>query len=52
MKLTNIKVEQIIQAVDKLDSRPKKCLGYKTAYEAFEELTGINMQKIWLCTYD
>lgn len=52
MKLTNVKVEQVIQAVDKLNSRPRKCLGYKTAYEVFEELTGINMQKIWLCTYD
>ena len=31
MTLTNIKVEQVIQAVDKLNSRPRKCLGYKTA---------------------
>jgi len=50
--LTNIKVEKVIQAVDKLNSRPRKCLNYKTPYEVFEELTGVNMQKIWLCTYD
>ena len=52
MKLTNIKVEQVIRAVDRLNSRPRKCLKYKTPYEVFEELTGVNMQKIWLCTYD
>ena len=51
-KLTNVKVEQVVQAVDKLNSRPRKCLKYKTPYEVFEELTGIDMQKIWLCTYD
>lgn len=51
MKLTNIKVEQVIDAVDKLNSRPRKCLDYKTPYEVFEELTGIDMKKIWLCTY-
>ncbi len=51
MKLTNIKVEKVIDAVDKLNSRPRKCLDYKTPYEVFEELTGVDMKKIWLCTY-
>lgn len=29
-------------AVDKLNSRPKKCLGYRTPYKAFLEATGID----------
>ncbi len=31
---------------DKLNSRPKKCLNYKTPYEVFEELTGIDMKNL------
>lgn len=30
MELTNIKVKEVLEAVDKLNSRPRKCLGYKT----------------------
>jgi len=46
MELVNITTKQVLDAVHKLNSRPRKCLGYKTPYEIFEMLTGINMQKI------
>jgi len=29
-----------------LNNRPRKCLNFKTPYEAFEGLTGVNVQKI------
>jgi IS30 family transposase len=40
-------MEMYIEIVflQKLNSRPRKCLGYKTPYEVFEELTGINKNK-------
>ena len=44
-KLINISIKKAFDAVHKLNSRPRKCLGYKTPYEVFEELTGINMNK-------
>ncbi len=46
MELTDIPVADVFSAVDKLNSRPRKCLGYKTPYEAFESLTGINIRKL------
>ena len=33
----------------KVNSRPRKCLGFRTPYEVFESLTGINIKK--LCSY-
>jgi IS30 family transposase len=45
MGLINISIKKVFDAVHKLNSRPRKCLGYKTPYEVFEELTGINMNK-------
>ena len=50
MELIDISVSDVFEAVDKLNSRPRKYLGYKTPYEIFESLTGINIKKI--CTYD
>ena len=44
MELTDVSVEQVIVAIDKLNSRPKKCLGYKTPYEMFEQLAGIDVR--------
>lgn len=41
MELINVTKQQVFAAVEKLNSRPRKCLGYKTPYEVFEELTGI-----------
>jgi hypothetical protein len=35
-------VEPIFGKLQKLNNRPKKCLNYKTPYEAFEELTGVD----------
>jgi len=32
----------VLEAVHKLNSRPRKCLGWKTPYEVFEELSGID----------
>lgn len=42
MKLIDIAVEEVLKAVDKLNSRPRKCLGFKTPYEVFGELTGLD----------
>ena len=42
MELADVKIKEVIEAVDKLNSRPRKCLGYKTPYEAFQEQTGID----------
>jgi len=44
MELVNVTFEQVSKAIHKLNSRPRKCLGYKTPYEAFEEATGVNME--------
>ena len=46
MELVNISIKKVFEAVHKLNSRPRKCLGYKTPYEVFEQLTGINMNKL------
>lgn len=42
MELHNIAFQSVIEATDKLNSRPRKCLGWKTPYEVFEDLSGIN----------
>lgn len=47
MELMDVTLKQVLKAVDKLNSRPRKCLGYKTPYEVFEKLTGIDVRKIW-----
>jgi len=46
MELVNVAMKQVFEAVDKLNSRPRKCLGFKTPYEVFEELTGVNIRNI------
>ena len=33
-------------AVEKLNSRQRKCLEFKTRYEVFEKLTGVDVRKI------
>ena len=51
MELNCLTENQVYEAVNKLNSRPKKCLDFKTPYEVFFELTGINIQKsLELCT--
>ena len=42
MELMDVTKKQVIDAVHKLNSRPRKCLEFKTPYEVFEELTNIN----------
>lgn len=46
MELVDITVQQVMRAVDKLNSRPRKCLNYQTPYEVFEKLTGLDIRKI------
>ncbi len=46
MELVNVAMKQVFEAVDKLNSRPRKCLGFKTPYEVFEELTGVKIRNI------
>jgi hypothetical protein len=49
----DIAYEEVKIAVDKLSSRPRKCLGFKAPYEVFYENSGIDVSKIreW-CTYE
>ena len=46
MELIDVTKKQVLDAVHKLNSRPRKCLGYKTPYEVFEELTGIKQKTL------
>lgn len=46
MELIDVTRKQVFDAVHKLNSRPRKCLGYKTPYQAFEELTGISQNTL------
>ncbi len=40
MELIDVTKKEVYDTVHKFNSRPRKCLGYKTPYEVFEELTG------------
>ena len=42
MELVDVAVEEVLKAVDKLNLRPRKCLLFKTPYEVFSELTGLD----------
>ncbi|PIP81316.1 MAG: IS30 family transposase [Gammaproteobacteria bacterium CG22_combo_CG10-13_8_21_14_all_40_8] len=46
MELMDVTKQSVFEAVHKLNSRPRKCLGYKTPYEVFEELTGISKKDL------
>lgn len=46
MELIDVTAKQVFKAVHKLNSRPRKCLGFKTPYEVFEELTGITEKRL------
>lgn len=46
MELLDVTTKQVFDAVHRLNSRPRKCLGFKTPYETFEELTGINEKSL------
>ena len=44
MELANVRMEEVLEATDKLNSKPRKCLGYKMPYEIFKKHTGINLK--------
>ncbi len=44
MELTDVTIKQVFDAADKLNSRPRKCLKFKTPYEVFKELTGVDVR--------
>ena len=46
MELVDVTTQQVCDAVHRLNSRPRKCLGFKTPYEAFMETTGIDVRKL------
>lgn len=46
MALNQISMKAVVAAVDKLNSRPRKCLGFKTPYEAFQNLTGVDVRNL------
>jgi hypothetical protein len=46
MKLNNVAPQKVIKAVDRLNNRPGKCLNFKTPYEVFFALTGIDVKNI------
>lgn len=46
MELVDIPRKEVINAVHKLNSRPRKCLNYATPYEAFMALTGIDAKML------
>jgi len=42
MEFVDIARKEVIDAIHRLNSRPRKCLDYATPYEAFMELTGLD----------
>jgi len=46
MELVDVKMKQVLKAVDKLNSRPRKCLQFRTPYEAFNNDTGVDVKKL------
>ena len=45
MCLDKVSNKEVEIAVNKLNSRPRKVLGFKTPYEVFQKLTGIDLTK-------
>lgn len=46
MGLLDVTAQQVLEAVHKLNNRPRKCLGFKTPYEMFRELSGMDAEKL------
>jgi transposase, IS30 family len=46
MGLLDVTTKQVLDAVHKLNNRPRKCLGFKTPYEVFYELSGIDAKNL------
>jgi IS30 family transposase len=38
--LPKVNEKEVFKATDLMNNRPRKCLGYKTPFEVFAELTG------------
>jgi IS30 family transposase len=47
MELIDVKNKTVIDAIHKLNDRPRKYLKFKTPDEVFEELAGINVKQLW-----
>lgn len=45
MELHEVCKKDVEIAVDKLNNRPRKCLNFKTPYEEFRKLTGVDLTK-------
>jgi IS30 family transposase len=48
MELADVTSGQVAEAAHKLNSRPRKCLEFKTPYEVFKELTGVDVSNHFL----
>jgi transposase, IS30 family len=46
MELIDVTKKQVLDAIHKLNSRPRKCLEHKIPYEVFEELAGIKQKTL------
>lgn len=46
MPLVDVTTESVLDAVGRLNSRPRKCLGFKTPYEVFYELSGLDARML------
>jgi len=46
MALVDVTKNSVLDAVDRLNSRPRKCLGFKTPYEVFYELSGLDARML------
>jgi len=44
--LLDVTNQQVLEAVHKLNNRPKKCLGFRAPYEIFHELSGTDAEKL------
>ncbi|KAF3981426.1 MAG: hypothetical protein HFP81_03930 [Methylococcales symbiont of Hymedesmia sp. n. MRB-2018] len=45
MKLIDIAKDDVKIAVNKFNSRPRKCLGFKTPYQMFLEMTAVDSRQ-------
>jgi IS30 family transposase len=52
MSLVNVACNEVKIAVNKLNSRPRKCLGFKTPYQVFFERTGIDARQLGVVRYN
>ncbi len=46
MTLIDVTTQQVLEALHKLNNRPRKCLGFRTPAEVFMELTGLDANNL------